>query len=1023
MSKVIQIDKIEDTSLWKQLNKQNTTLAGNLVGICNEAAERMKAMSAYAPQYTLHDETHLLRTTELMSYVLGGTKLNTVELALLILSAFFHDQGMVPTQKKYETIQGDSDFQLFKDKWLVEYPNHKQIEKQLGSHVFSGKERTRLAKRLVELDNTMLTDYLRSSHAQRSADYVRSQYGDDKRLEIHKINLSRFVALLCKSHSLPVSNLDARHNFRFDEQIGTCSVNMTYLAVVLRLADILDLDRDRTPESLFKSIHFTSEVSLIEWEKHRSIQGWDISTDRIRFTMRSKHPVYEATARKFMDLIDAELSDCHELCKIQPQGFKHYQLELPIKVDRSRIEPLDNAYRYHDLEFHLSRDEIVRLLMTDKLYGHPHLCIRELLQNALDALRYRKALFSSAGNQWKDGRIELKHSADKNGYEVIECVDNGSGMDENILTNYFTKVGRSFYRSPEFERERAKFRDAGNDFDPCSSFGIGFMSCFMLGDRITIETRRDYGPGKKYGQPLVVEMHGLGGLMVIRDGKPDQPIGTKVTIFSRKKPAFLDFWTDKVRLVTVLKGYALATEFPIRGICTISEISDEVIIPPQPEPIPTFLEDAGIKKLLTIEQKFVEIDENLGGEIRESFLLDEDQIPCLANDEAKWCARCQGTNKCWALHVAKDGKIVNNDTSYDSPVCVDGILVAGPPGRASIRKNIRGLLGHRNSGIYGNGSALVDARGTLQPELTPGRIPPDHLLTNRPPHWQRLDDKVMEAVGRMWEKVLHYLNTGLSQEDFWKLALVYRTQVTCIRHQSLWDTLPVSLVAKDGECNWCKVRELGDLSIVVYDVKGFELHDVNEQRVRPSPSLEEWEKDGTNHPSLHWCMNTATLLMCSAQIRENSVVLTPGVPVEPNDMLAQYMVKGSGPWVDMFLLDYVGTAKDALAIETPFPSANRMHPLTKICHNSRYFSEKSDLETFAIAFVPCISKTVSSQKETPSLKMPRYWHKRVAYLYFEVDWARYDNNLKPPYKIWTSEKGWTEIGESDLACWRDSRND
>lgn len=1022
MSKVIQIDKIEDTSLWKQLNKKNKTLAGNLVGICNEAADRMKAMSAYAPQYTLHDETHLLRTTELMSYVLGGTKLNTVELALLILSAFFHDQGMVLTQKEYETIQSDSDFQLFKDNWLVEYPNHKQIEKQLGSHVVSGKERTRLAKRLVELDNAMLTDYLRSSHAEKSAEYVRSQYGDDKRLEIYKINLSQFIALLCKSHTLPVSNLDERHNFRFDEQIGTCSVNMAYLAVVLRLADILDLDRDRTPESLFKSIHFTSEVSLIEWEKHRSIQGWNISTDRIRFTMKSKHPVYEATSRNFMDLIDAELSDCHELCNMQPQGYEHYQLELPIKVDRSRIEPLDNAYRYHDLEFHLSIDEVVHLLMTENLYGHPHLCIRELLQNGLDALRYRNALFLSAGTQWNDGKVELKHSIDKNGYEIVQCVDNGSGMDENILTNYFTKVGRSFYRSPEFERERAKFRDEGHDFDPCSTFGIGFMSCFMLGDRITIETRRDYGYGKDWGPPLVVEMHGLSGLLVIREGQSDQPIGTKVTIFSRKKPAFLDFWTDQIKLVTVLKGYALATEFPIQGKCTISEILDEVIIPPQPDKIPTLLEDARIKKILTIEQKFEEIDENLGGEIRESLLLDEDQTPCLANDEAKWRARCQGNNKCWALHLAKNGKIINYDTSYDSPVCVDGILVAGPPGRASFSENIKGKLGSHNSGIYGNKSMLVDARGTLKPELTPGRIRPHYFISNPPPRWRRLDDKVREAMGRIWDKILNYLNKGLSHEDFWKLALVYRIQLTCIRHQSLWDTLPVSLVAKNGDSNWCKIRELGDLSIVRYDVKSFELHDVNERRVHPSPSLEKWEKEGSNHPYLHWLMNTVALLMCSAQIRENSVVLTPFLPMQPYDMLAQYIVKNVGMGVNILLLAYLGTAKDALAIEMPFPSANRIHPLTKVYHDSRYLSEKSDLETFARAFVPCISKTVSSQKETPSLKMPKYWHKRIAYLYFEVDWARYDNKLKPPYKIWTSEKGWSEIRESDLEFWRNSRN-
>ena len=96
---------------------------------------------------------------------------------------------------------------------------------------------------------------------------------------------------------------------------------------------------------------------------------------------------------------------------------------------------------------------------------------------------------------------KLSHFLDENGFEIIQCKDNGVGMDLNIVTRFLTKAGRSYYRSPEFERERAFFREKGVDFDPCSQFGIGFMSCFMLGDRINISTRRDYGSGRKWGDP------------------------------------------------------------------------------------------------------------------------------------------------------------------------------------------------------------------------------------------------------------------------------------------------------------------------------------------------------------------------------------------------------------------------------------------------------------------------------------------------------------------------------------------
>ena len=1019
MSKVINVDKIENTTLWKQLKKQNEALAQGLLGVCNEAMNRMKAMPSYMPQYTLHDETHLLRTTELMAYVLGETKskLNTVELALLILSAYFHDQGMIPTAKEYSALQKDPVFQLFADNWCVEFSNHRQLEKQLKSQVISDEERTRLALRFAELNNAMLTEYLRSSHAQRSADYLNSEYGSDKRLEIYGINLASFGASLCKSHSMAVNDIHGNSEFRFDEEVGTDSVNMAYLAVILRLADILDLDRDRTPESLFKSVHFTSEVSLIEWEKHRSVQGWKISEDCIRFTMRSKHPVYEATARKFMDCIDAELSECHELCRKQPNDFEDYKLKLPIQVDRSRIEPLNNLYRYYDLEFRLSRDDVVRLFMTDNLYGSPHLCIRELLQNSLDAIRYRKALFESSGNSWNDGQVEFDHSVDNNEYEVIQCSDNGSGMDENILINYFVKVGRSYYRSPEFERERVKLRARGLDFDPCSKFGIGFMSCFMLGDRITIETRKDYGPNKGHGIPLIVEMHGLGGLIVIRDGKPDQPVGTTVTIFSRKKPAYMDRWNDQVCLIEVMKHYALATEFPIHAKCSIPEILDEVTIPPEPDQMPTWFEEANVINHITIEQDLREIDDDLRGYVRESFLVDESGLPCLSNAEAKWSKDKADRNKSWYPQLLRgncDAKFSGIHTYI--PVCVDGILVAGEPGRASFRNNMK-KLGSRNSNIYSQSPVLVDARGNIKPELTPKRIPPDYVFTKLPPRWRYLADKVYEGLGQMWEKLASYLDTGLSGEDFWKLTSVYGRQVTDMRIQCLWERLPVSLVNEDGKCCWKKVRDLGQLSFMA-NGKNFELIDSKGYRVGPSPSLREW--DHSHHES-HWAMNTATLLMCSADIFENNVTLIPNAPQNPKDVLSQYIDR-DGFGTNIFYLNYSGAAAETLAIETPFPSANSRHPLAELKRKSRYRYEKSDLEIFASGFVSCISNTLNPRDKTSTLGNPGNWHKRIAHCYFEIDWAKYDNSLKPPYKIWTSDKGWTEISEDDLIRWRDSKD-
>ena len=514
---VLPLHSIQDTTLWKRLDtgfsgdeaQVSKVIAANLQAICQEASDRMKAFPSLHPEYTLHDEVHLLRVTELMSMVMQGKvadRLNPVEIMLLILAAHFHDQGMVLGQEELNALRNDPKFSLFRDNWAISHPNLREIQQHKRDRSLSEGERNRCQEIEQELQAALLTDFIRDTHGERSAHFVRQSYGSDRRWEVGGTNIAEFVARLCLSHVRPARDLSSVNGFRHDESVGPYRINMQYLGVVLRLADILDFDRDRTPDSLYRTIHFKSPVSLREWAKHRSVEGWVIEPTLVRFTMRCEHPEYQRAAYQFMDWIDRELAAAQSICRSFPASVAHYTIDLPLSVDRSHIEAKDGAYIYSDLEFSLSRDEIVKLLMTDNLYGEPWLAVRELLQNALDALRHRKAvIWRDLGIDWAQGQIEMTHELDADGYEIVRCTENGIGMDRSIVERFLTRAGRSYYRSPEFEQERVSFRAAGVDFDPCAQFGIGFMSCFMLGDRVLIRTRRDLGPQHGRGEPLIVE--------------------------------------------------------------------------------------------------------------------------------------------------------------------------------------------------------------------------------------------------------------------------------------------------------------------------------------------------------------------------------------------------------------------------------------------------------------------------------------------------------------------------------------
>jgi hypothetical protein len=281
------------------------------------------AMPTTSPQYTLHDESHFLRVVEIMAMVLGETvdQLNSIELCLLILTAYYHDLGMVMTEVEYSNLSSDSKFQLFRENWYVDYPNQKEIQEQLQSTEITDAERTRLAGLLSELEAAMLTDYLRETHAKRSYDYVIYTFSTDKRLEIYGINLSSILAKLCESHYSHTHTLTPANGYLYDQQIGLAKINEPFIAIVLRLADILDFDADRTPDVLFRTIHFSSGISLCEWEKHRAITGWEINEHMVRYTAEYVHPAYQAAAFKFMDWIDKELSECQNLCRAFPAEF------------------------------------------------------------------------------------------------------------------------------------------------------------------------------------------------------------------------------------------------------------------------------------------------------------------------------------------------------------------------------------------------------------------------------------------------------------------------------------------------------------------------------------------------------------------------------------------------------------------------------------------------------------------------------------------------------------------------------
>ncbi len=154
------------------------------------------------------------------------------------------------------------------------------------------------------------------------------------------------------------------------------------------------------------------------------------------------------------------------------------------------------------------------LLTGHTLYNDPSVCIRELVQNSIDAVRLQH-FDQDRTRARKEAEIEIRWNSDS---RELTVKDNGTGMSQEIIENHLLRVGASRYQDP-------KFKEDNSDFSPISRFGIGVLSAFMLPDDVEITTR--YAPEDVARRLLLRSVHGK-YLIRILDPATD-PVAAEVT--------------------------------------------------------------------------------------------------------------------------------------------------------------------------------------------------------------------------------------------------------------------------------------------------------------------------------------------------------------------------------------------------------------------------------------------------------------------------------------------------------------
>ncbi|CAL9601526.1 HSP90 family protein [Streptomyces sp. enrichment culture] len=204
-------------------------------------------------------------------------------------------------------------------------------------------------------------------------------------------------------------------------------------------------------------------------------------------------------------------------------------------------------------------------LLSHHLYSSPRVYVRELLQNAVDAVTARLAHDPSA-----PARIRLTATGD-----AVVMEDSGIGLTADEVHTLLATIGRSSKRDA-LDSARQEF---------LGQFGIGLLACFVVARRIRVVSRSAREPGEPPVEWLAAD-DGSYTVRTLPDEARPEP-GTTVRLEPRPGA---EEWTDPQRVAELARdfGSLLPYEVTFTGPDTTDRpLTERPAVWDRPHPTPT----------------------------------------------------------------------------------------------------------------------------------------------------------------------------------------------------------------------------------------------------------------------------------------------------------------------------------------------------------------------------------------------------------------------------------------------------
>lgn len=472
----------------------------------------LKTIVINYPHFTEHDYNHSNTIINNIEMLLGVDRiklLSATDTWMILQCSYLHDFGMAILYKKVEEIWGSPEF--------IEYIEYKksfdsdikeaaEYIETIGEKIPNSNAEKIWPLKIKKYVTRIIGDYFRAEHSALTKEYLNTLL-NEWNIDLSHNNLikNRLLKSIAEISFLHTQNFEEVMKLDFKSNgFRTDYFHPRFIAEMLRMGDLLDLDNGRYNNYVKNVIGDIPKFSEVHIEKHNSITQLLITPKLIEVKADCKETnVYKETRNWFNWLEDEIKNLTLNWIEIIPNNMTGYapkfKKAIYYKGDKDFTELVD-------LRFNISQEKAFDIIEGSGIYNDEFVFMREFIQNALDATKIQlwRDIKSGTYDSWITEGIPLKmlspFDIDKNifnNYKInievklkenknIEVIikDKGTGISLDSLKS-MSDVGQN---DKTMKNEISEMPDW---LRPTGGFGIGIQSGFLISEQFSAYSKSD----------------------------------------------------------------------------------------------------------------------------------------------------------------------------------------------------------------------------------------------------------------------------------------------------------------------------------------------------------------------------------------------------------------------------------------------------------------------------------------------------------------------------------------------------